>query len=129
VNIIPVIAKADTMTEEEVTQFKRQIMSQIASAKIRVYEFPDDVDGEESARKDNQRMKERVPFAVVGSNCVIEAQDGKKVRGRKYPWGVVDVSDKIMSQLETLSLYRSRIWTIVTSCPCATCSSELTCKI
>ena len=38
-------------------------------------------------------MKERVPFAVVGSNTVIEsAEAGKKVRGRKYPWGVVDVS-------------------------------------
>lgn len=36
-------------------------------------------------------MKERVPFAIVGSNCLIENADGKKVRGRKYPWGIVDI--------------------------------------
>ena len=42
VNVIPVIAKADTMTPEEVSHFKRQIMNQIVQAKIRIYEFPDD---------------------------------------------------------------------------------------
>ena len=48
---------------------------------------------EENERRENARLKERVPFAVVGSNTVIEsAEAGKKVRGRKYPWGVVDVS-------------------------------------
>jgi len=30
-----------------------------------------------------------VPFAVVGSNTVVESQ-GKKVRGRVYPWGIVE---------------------------------------
>ena len=30
-----------------------------------------------------------MPFAVVGSNATIEVQ-GKKVRGRRYPWGVVE---------------------------------------
>ena len=37
-------------------------------------------------------MKERVPFAVVGSNMIIEV-DGKKARGRKYPWGIVDIEN------------------------------------
>ena len=41
-NVIPVIAKADTMTPEEVSHFKRQIMNQIVQAKIRIYEFPDE---------------------------------------------------------------------------------------
>ena len=30
-----------------------------------------------------------MPFAVVGSNTLIEIC-GKKVRGRLYPWGVVE---------------------------------------
>ena len=33
-----------------------------------------------------------VPFAVVGSNQVIEIR-GRKVRGRMYPWGVVEVEN------------------------------------
>ena len=37
-------------------------------------------------------MKERVPFAVVGSNMIMDV-DGKKTRGRKYPWGVVDIEN------------------------------------
>jgi len=95
VNIIPVIAKADTMTPEEVAHFKKQIMNQIVQSKIRIYEFPDCEEGEteENERKENDRLKERVPFAVVGSNTVIDSESGKKVRGRKYPWGVVDIEN------------------------------------
>ena len=33
-----------------------------------------------------------VPFAVVGSSQVIEVR-GRKVRGRMYPWGVVEVEN------------------------------------
>lgn len=33
--------------------------------------------------------QDRVPFAVVGSNTVVESS-GRKVRGRVYPWGVVE---------------------------------------
>lgn len=99
VNVIPVIAKADTMTPEEVAHFKRQIMNQIVQAKIRIYEFPDeDVlgNGETPSNKEieaNRKIKERVPFAVVGSNCLIDGADGKKIRGRKYPWGIVDIEN------------------------------------
>jgi len=99
VNVIPVIAKADTMTPEEVSHFKRQIMNQIVQAKIRIYEFPDEEvlgNGETPSNKEieaNRKIKERVPFAVVGSNCLIDGADGKKIRGRKYPWGIVDIEN------------------------------------
>ena len=33
-----------------------------------------------------------MPFAVVGSNQTIEVR-GKKVRGRMYPWGVVEIEN------------------------------------
>lgn len=36
--------------------------------------------------------QDRVPFAVVGSNRVIEV-GGKRVRGRQYPWGIVEVEN------------------------------------
>ena len=108
VNIIPVIAKADTMTPEEVAEFKATIMDQITAAKIKIYDFPESyililaavicfdfpemADGEEQDRKEDKKMKERLPFAVVGSNMILEI-DGKKTRGRKYPWGVVDIEN------------------------------------
>ena len=33
-----------------------------------------------------------MPFAVIGSNTVVESS-GRKVRGRVYPWGVVEVEN------------------------------------
>lgn len=41
VNVIPVIAKADTLTPEECREFKKTILSDLASRKIRVFEFID----------------------------------------------------------------------------------------
>ena len=34
-------------------------------------------------------LQKAIPFAVVGSNTVVEA-GGKKIRGRMYPWGIVE---------------------------------------
>jgi len=90
VNVIPILAKADTMTPDECTHFKKQVLNEIAQHKIKIYEFPD-VDDEE-LRKAQRGLRERVPFAVVGSNTVVEV-DGKKIRGRRYPWGVVEVEN------------------------------------
>lgn len=91
VNIIPVIAKADTLTSDECALFKKQILNEIAQHKIKIYEFPDTLE-EDEEHKLNKSLRERVPFAVVGSNAVIEI-DGKKIRGRKYPWGIAEVEN------------------------------------
>uniref|UniRef100_A0AAY4AS03 Septin n=1 Tax=Denticeps clupeoides TaxID=299321 RepID=A0AAY4AS03_9TELE len=90
VNIIPLIAKADTLTPEECQQFKKQIMHEIQEHKIKIYEFPETYDEEEN--KLVKKIKERLPLAVVGSNTIIEV-NGKKVRGRQYPWGVAEVEN------------------------------------
>uniref|UniRef100_A0A3Q3KLX7 Septin n=1 Tax=Mastacembelus armatus TaxID=205130 RepID=A0A3Q3KLX7_9TELE len=90
VNIIPLIAKADTMTPEECQQFKKQIMKEIQEHKIKIYEFPETDDEEEM--KMVRKIKDRLPLAVVGSNTIIEV-NGKRVRGRQYPWGVAEVEN------------------------------------
>ncbi|KAL8591720.1 Septin-7 [Nucella lapillus] len=90
VNIIPLIAKADTMTPDECREFKKTILNEIAQHKIKIYEFPDCDDEEEM--KIQKKLRDRVPFAVVGSNRVME-MGGKRVRGRQYPWGLVEVEN------------------------------------
>ncbi|RXM29146.1 Septin-7 [Acipenser ruthenus] len=90
VNIIPLIAKADTLTPEECQQFKKQIMKEIQEHKIKMYEFPEMDDEEEN--KLVKKITDRLPLAVVGSNTVIEVS-GKRVRGRQYPWGVAEVEN------------------------------------
>ncbi|GFW18930.1 septin-7 [Trichonephila clavipes] len=91
VNIIPIIAKADTMTPEECHFFKKTILSEIAQNQIKIYEFPE-CDEDEEENRQQKIIKERVPFAVVGSNTLIDV-NGKQVRGRRYPWGVAEVEN------------------------------------
>jgi septin family protein len=60
---------------------------------IQIYKIPDcDSDEEEEFKIMNKQMKDSMPFAVVGSNQTIEVR-GKKVRGRLYPWGVVEIEN------------------------------------
>ncbi|XP_014776064.1 septin-7 isoform X2 [Octopus bimaculoides] len=101
VNIIPLVAKADTLTPDECRDFKKTILNEIAQHKIKIYEFPECDDEEENKLqkkllkkdlKSGKFFKDRVPFAVVGSNTVIDC-NGKRMRGRQYPWGIVEVEN------------------------------------
>jgi septin 7 len=91
VNIVPVIAKADTFATEECERFKKVVLQQINDNGIKIYLFPDTGDDEEEAMA-NRKLRESLPFAVIGSNTVLET-GGKKVRGRVYPWGIVEVDN------------------------------------
>ncbi|XP_057295521.1 septin-2-like isoform X1 [Hydractinia symbiolongicarpus] len=94
VNIVPVIAKADTLTKKEVSQLKQRILREIQENNIQIYQFPeaDEEEDDEEFIAVNKELKTSVPFAVVGSNTVYEV-NGRKVRGRIYPWGVVDIEN------------------------------------
>lgn len=35
-----------------------------------------------------------MPFAVVGADSIVESPDGRQVRGRSYPWGVIEVDNE-----------------------------------
>ena len=89
---MPVIGKADTLTPEELSVFKKQIMKQIGDSQIHLYQFPQE-----------SEINAKLPFAVVGSNCVLDI-NGEKIRGRRYPWGVVNVS-KLYRKKEHFSDY------------------------
>ncbi|KAJ5908075.1 Cell division control protein 3 [Penicillium taxi] len=94
VNLIPVIAKADTLTDEEVANFKQRILSDIEHHSIQIFEGPRyELDDEETIAE-NQEIMSKVPFAVVGANSEVNAPDGRRVRGRSYPWGTIEVDNE-----------------------------------
>jgi len=99
VNIIPVIAKADTLTSDELRLFKKAIMQDIVNEKMKIYEFPECDDDDEN--KLTKIYKDKVPFAVVGSNSIIE-KGTKRTRVRQYAWGTVDVEDEVHSDFIAL---------------------------
>ncbi|XP_044530473.1 septin-2 [Gracilinanus agilis] len=93
VNIVPVIAKADTLTLKERERLKLRILDEISEHGIRIYQLPDaDSDEDEEFKEQTKVLKASMPFAVIGSNQLIEVK-GKKIRGRLYPWGVVEVEN------------------------------------
>ncbi|XP_012987615.2 septin 4a isoform X2 [Esox lucius] len=93
VNIIPVLAKADSLTPTEVCRKKMKIREEIEHFGINIYQFPDcDSDEDEEFKRQDQLLKDSIPFAVIGSNIQFESK-GRKFRGRLYPWGVVEVEN------------------------------------
>ncbi|GLH03890.1 Septin-1 [Gryllus bimaculatus] len=93
VNLVPVIAKADTLTAAEVRRLKERVLSDLEEAQIQIYQFPEcDSDEDEEFKQQDRELKACVPFAVVGASTVLDV-GGRAVRGRSYPWGVVEVEN------------------------------------
>merc|ERR1712029_1166969 len=90
VNIIPIIAKADTINKAELAKFKSKIMSELVNNGVQIYQFPTE---EQSVAETNKQMNGVLPFAVVGSNDFVKVGN-KNVRARQYPWGVVQVENE-----------------------------------
>merc|ERR1711983_114626 len=90
VNIIPIIAKADTINKTELSKFKSKIMSELVNNGVQIYQFPTE-DG--TVAPTNKEMNGVLPFAVVGSNDFVKVGN-KMVRARQYPWGVVQVENE-----------------------------------
>merc|ERR1712000_654778 len=61
--------------------------------RIPVYNFPYDIEeDDEDTVEENAELRGLMPFAIVGSEDVIEL-GGRRVRARQYPWGVVEVDN------------------------------------
>ncbi|KAF8140340.1 Septin-domain-containing protein [Boletus edulis] len=94
VNLIPIIAKADTMTDEEIADFKARILADIAHHKIQIFQAPTYENEDEETLAEAEEIASKIPFAVVGSDHVVQTPDGRQVRGREYPWGVIEVDNE-----------------------------------
>merc|ERR1712241_1430579 len=90
VNIVPVIAKADTINKPELAKLKSKVMSELINNGVQIYQFPTN---DETISDVNTNMNSQMPFAVVGSNDFVKV-GSKSVRARQYPWGVVQVENE-----------------------------------
>jgi len=120
VNLIPVIAKADTLTKEETALFKRRILDDLNFHGIKIFAIKTDEEDDQETVTTAKDLMSKVPFAVIGSENEYEI-DGIKVRGRKYPWGVIEVENEehndfvklrqllIRSHMEDLVAYTNEV--------------------
>lgn len=94
VNLIPVIAKSDTLTEEEIIDFKQRILEDIRYQGIKTFNPIEYDNDDEESFANTQSIMNKLPFAVVGSTKEVETVDGRIVRGRSYPWGIIEVDNE-----------------------------------
>eukprot|EP00039_Didymoeca_costata_P010458 m.140734 g.140734 ORF g.140734 m.140734 type:complete len:410 (-) comp14833_c0_seq2:1606-2835(-) len=106
VNLIPVIAKADTITPTELREFKKSIMKSLSENDIRLF----------TPKTKKESFMANLPFAVIASDHVISVA-GEKIRARQYPWGLVDVENKQYSDLPLLRdvLFRQHTYDLIRS--------------
>ncbi|KAJ3334226.1 hypothetical protein HDU76_006598 [Blyttiomyces sp. JEL0837] len=88
VNVIPVIAKSDALMADELALYKKAILKDFERHDIRAYPTFHAEDREHVAE-----VERYMPFAVIGSDDFVDV-GGKKVRGRTYRWGVVEVENE-----------------------------------
>jgi len=93
VNLIPVVAKADTLSPADLTTFKQRIRAVIEAQGIKIYQPPIEEDDEAAALHARSLMA-AMPFAVIGSEKDVKTADGRVVKGRQYAWGVAEVENE-----------------------------------
>lgn len=80
-SVLPIISKADTMTVNELAEFRKEVQAGLDSAQIHTFAGP---------------------FAVIC--CAVSQKEGQVNygRGRHYPWGVALSDDPVHSDLPVL---------------------------
>jgi cell division control protein 12 len=92
VNLIPVIAKADTMTPNDLNVFKQRVREVIGAQGIRIYIPPVDVEEDAGGIEHARALAEAMPFSIIGSTDDVVNAEGRTVKGREYLWGVAEGS-------------------------------------
>lgn len=99
-NVVPVIAKSDSLTLDERSNFKKLLQNEFIKYKFNIYPY-DSEDLYEDERQLNEDIKSLIPFAIVGSQHEINVNN-EIVKGRKTKWGSINVED--VSQCEFVFL-------------------------
>lgn len=99
-NVVPVIAKSDSLTVSERASLKRLLQAEFVKHKLNIYPYDAD-DLFEDEKQLNEDIKSLIPFAVVGATRELEV-NGEIVRCRKSKWGLINIED--VSQCEFVFL-------------------------
>jgi septin 7 len=97
-NFVPVIPKADMYTNEELSNRKTVIFNILQDKGVLCFS---PTNSEENADSDVEDLDNHLPFAVIASETVHEI-GGEIIRGRKYPWGFIDIEDEEGNDFKSL---------------------------
>ncbi|OMJ80145.1 hypothetical protein SteCoe_19688 [Stentor coeruleus] len=100
ISIIPILAKADSYSKNELVQVKVTIISQCAEAGISFYDTSSAM-GNKVIELSSSPLGPVPPFAIISGGDAIE-KNGKTNFVRKYTWGQCDIHDKNCSDFRIL---------------------------
>jgi septin family protein len=101
-SIIPVIAKADTCTTEEIKNYKKTILSQLIEAEIAVYCHEEVCSNK--THEFHSPLGDCPPYSVI--SAVSRIHSGTHYYyGRKYLWGFCDINNPFHSDFPLLNKY------------------------
>ncbi|ODV83633.1 hypothetical protein CANARDRAFT_29858 [[Candida] arabinofermentans NRRL YB-2248] len=99
-NVVPIIAKSDTLTLDERSNFKKILQEQFNHYKFKMYPYEenDNLDNDEfqltpDEKQLNDDIRSLLPFAIIGSEDIITTPNGETIRGRRTKWGLINVED------------------------------------
>ncbi|KAL4472700.1 hypothetical protein ABPG74_018649 [Tetrahymena malaccensis] len=93
VNVIPIIAKGDTLTLKETIELKRQFREMCEDNEFKIYNIEKalDTNSEFLNHIQNSPNGKCPPFTIVSSDYQLEDSSNHIYYGRQYNWGTVDI--------------------------------------
>lgn len=91
-NLVPVIPKADMYTPEELSERKEHVRQILANHNVDF--FMPHVDGTDTdLSAEVTDIAANMPLAVISSETMYD-HDGEILRGRRYPWGFINIESE-----------------------------------
>lgn len=101
------------MSVRELRKIKENLLQCFKQENLPIFQFADDEDDEESDQQASNEINEKVPFCLVNSEELTPATeskeremgvliDGKKILGREFIWGVINVQNTAHCDLSLL---------------------------
>lgn len=99
-NVLPIVARADSFTPDELTRFKKRIMEDIDRFNVPIYKFEvDENEDDLETIEENKALARLQPFAII---CADQRDNATGKYYREYPWGKIDIDNENISDLKLL---------------------------
>lgn len=99
-NVLPIIARADSFTADELTRFKKKVIEDIDRFNVPIYKFEvDENEDDLETIEENKALAKLQPFAII---CADQRDSVTGKYYREYPWGKVDIDNDNISDLKLL---------------------------
>jgi len=103
-SIIPILARGDSYTIEEIKEIKTQLIFKASNYRVRWFDFAEALKDSPEKLNDlnNGRLGPCPPFLVISSVNKVEIGPNQYVYGRKYEYGICDIENPSHSDFRLL---------------------------